>query len=314
MTRFIGVDYYGILEVSRDAQIADVNKSFRALALKFHPSLAPPDKQASAAHSFRSLCEAYAVISDPRLRSIYDAYGHAGLADPGVAWQFDGDCDGIFRRFFGTDNPFVFMDDQPHHFFSSKHRNAVAAKIAPLRTIHVNCSVRELFLAAPKTVAFDRCRFLDSGASVAESVKVRVPLKRGMLAGSTVVLPQQGDFHDGHTPGDLQVVIDVPPDGPMVVDPTGDITLRHPLSLKDALCGAAVAMDGLDGRKVSVRITEIVSPSYVRVVSGEGLWRPDGRTRGDLRVVFDIEFPRSLSATQREELGRILSMRPDSRS
>lgn len=58
----MGVDYYGILEVNRNATDEDVKKSYRKLAMKWHPDKNPNNKQEAEA-KFKEISEAYEVIN-----------------------------------------------------------------------------------------------------------------------------------------------------------------------------------------------------------------------------------------------------------
>jgi molecular chaperone DnaJ len=75
-------DYYEILGVKKDAGEDEVKKAYRSLAMKYHPDRNTGDE--AAAVKFKEAAEAYAVISDPEKRQIYDRYGHAGLSKVGV--------------------------------------------------------------------------------------------------------------------------------------------------------------------------------------------------------------------------------------
>ncbi len=75
-------DYYEVLGVPRNASEADVKKSYRRLAMKFHPDRNPGDNSAEA--SFKEAKEAYEILSDAQKRAAYDQFGHAGV-DPSAA-------------------------------------------------------------------------------------------------------------------------------------------------------------------------------------------------------------------------------------
>lgn len=70
-------DYYEILGVNRDASDEDIKKSYRKLAMKFHPDRNPDSKDAE--EKFKEAKEAYEILSDAEKRQAYDAYGHAGV-------------------------------------------------------------------------------------------------------------------------------------------------------------------------------------------------------------------------------------------
>jgi molecular chaperone DnaJ len=70
-------DYYKVLDVARNASEADIKKSYRRLAMKFHPDRNPGDHDAE--EKFKEAKEAYEVLSEPQKRALYDQYGHAGV-------------------------------------------------------------------------------------------------------------------------------------------------------------------------------------------------------------------------------------------
>jgi molecular chaperone DnaJ len=104
-------DYYEILGVERTVEIEEIKKSYRKLAVKFHPDKNPGDK--SAEEKFKELGEAYEALSDPQKRAAYDQYGHAAF-DPrmrggGRGGGFHDPAD-IFREVFGGGGGNIFED------------------------------------------------------------------------------------------------------------------------------------------------------------------------------------------------------------
>ncbi len=76
------LDYYEVLEVSKDCTGATLKKAYRKLAMKYHPDRNPDDKEAE--DKFKVVNEAYQVLSDDEKRAIYDRYGKAGLEGQGA--------------------------------------------------------------------------------------------------------------------------------------------------------------------------------------------------------------------------------------
>ncbi|CAA3000924.1 dnaJ homolog subfamily B member 1 [Olea europaea subsp. europaea] len=73
----MGVDYYNILKVNRNASDEDLKKAYRRLAMIWHPDKNANKLEAEA--KFKQISEAYDVLSDPEKRRIYDLYGEEGL-------------------------------------------------------------------------------------------------------------------------------------------------------------------------------------------------------------------------------------------
>lgn len=90
-------DYYEILEVTREATDTEIKKSYRRLAVKYHPDKNPGDT--SAEEMFKQISSAYAILSDPQKRELYDRYGEDAFNRGGGGGGFD--PFDIFREAFG---------------------------------------------------------------------------------------------------------------------------------------------------------------------------------------------------------------------
>ena len=73
------LDHYALLGVARAANVAEVRRAFRVLALRHHPDRAGPTSTAR----FQRLAAAYAILSDPAARARYDAEHHSDRSGPG---------------------------------------------------------------------------------------------------------------------------------------------------------------------------------------------------------------------------------------
>src|SRR6187455_1220886 len=112
-------DYYEILEVPKDADDAAIKKSYRKIAMKFHPDRNPNDK--AAEDKFKEAAEAYEVLSDADKRAKYDRYGHAAFSpgSGGFSGSQNVNMEDIFSQ-FGD----IFGDDLFGSFFGGSRRSA----------------------------------------------------------------------------------------------------------------------------------------------------------------------------------------------
>lgn len=95
--------YYEILSVQKNCSDGELKKSYRRMAMKFHPDRNPDNEEAE--HKFKEVKEAYEILSDSQKRAAYDQFGHAGV-DPsrgggGHAGAGFGGFGDIFEDIFG---------------------------------------------------------------------------------------------------------------------------------------------------------------------------------------------------------------------
>ncbi len=115
-------DYYKILGVSRNATEDEIKKSYRKVAMEYHPDRNPGNKEAE--EKFKIASEAYEVLRDPEKREIYDRYGIEGLKGTG------------FTGFRGFDDIFSAFGDVFQDFFgfgTTQRRRTSARPGADLR-------------------------------------------------------------------------------------------------------------------------------------------------------------------------------------
>lgn len=129
-------NYYEILGVSKDATQEDIKKTYRKLALQYHP-----DKNPEGGDKFREISEAYETLSDTTKRQEYDYK----LENPQMG------------------NNFNNLNDMFNQFFNRRGNNnrGVTDKI-----IEVNVGVLESFRGSNKTINYtrkDKCNTCNGG-------------------------------------------------------------------------------------------------------------------------------------------------------
>ncbi|XP_035225590.1 dnaJ homolog subfamily B member 13-like isoform X2 [Stegodyphus dumicola] len=113
----MGLDYYSLLEITRNANDEDIKEAYRKLALKYHPKRSDDPK---ASERFEAIGEAYDVLTTPKWKALYDQFGEESIKTgvpvppeidqaegPIEIYTYHGDSVKVFRDFFGVDNPFA---------------------------------------------------------------------------------------------------------------------------------------------------------------------------------------------------------------
>jgi len=167
------MDYYKILEIeAKTATHESIANAFRKLALKYHP-IRSRENVDSNQREFNKVCEAYEVLSDPSFKIIFDKNGMDGLKNGTTkkkdgkfigGYNFNGDSFAIFKKFFGTENPFT---DNFQGIDPSTLANDSSDKNAP-KDIEVclACTIHEFYNGSLKTFTYMRDRILPDGRSI----------------------------------------------------------------------------------------------------------------------------------------------------
>lgn len=101
------IDFYQLLEVTRDADGDTIKRAYRKLAMQYHPDRNPGDAEAEA--RFKAMSVAYDCLKDPQKKAAYDRYGHAAFTQQNGGGQGGfgggadfGDIGDIFETIFGS--------------------------------------------------------------------------------------------------------------------------------------------------------------------------------------------------------------------
>ena len=153
-------DYYNRLGVNKNATQEEIKKAFRKAALKYHPDKNPEGKK-EAEEKFKEINEAYAVLSDPEKRSIYDKYGYEGLRGQYGGSQFDDFISSIFKNF-------GFFDDIFGGFAQSHSKKGTDIQIDITMDLEEVFNGTEKEITIKRTVPCEKCN--GSGAATPSDI------------------------------------------------------------------------------------------------------------------------------------------------
>ncbi len=280
-------DYYEVLGVSRDASPDEIKKAYRKLAVKNHPDKNPGN--AAAEEKFKEASNAYEVLSDPKKRQIYNQRGHAGVNDMG----FHGftNMEDIFSNYGDIFGRTVFgnFGDVFGDVFSRQGPGKPQAQASDMR-IKLTVSFMEAVYGTEKQVNVQ-----------GKNITIKIPA--GIKDGQTLRLQGQGGRALGsRTSGVLLVTISVEPHPDFKREGLDLITqVAIPFTL--AALGGKVRVPTLTGQ-INLTIPHGSQSGSQLRLRGQGIVDSAGR-KGDLRVLVQVEIPKSLTQKQRDLLNEL---------
>ncbi|KAF9690220.1 hypothetical protein SADUNF_Sadunf01G0172900 [Salix dunnii] len=168
----------------------------------------------------------------------------------------------------------------------------------------LECTLEELCYGCVKQIMISRDVIIN-GIIEQQGEMVSITVKPGWKRGTKITFDGKGDERPGYQPADLILVIDEKPH--LLFEREDDnLVYKAEIPLLEALVGYNLSVPLLEGEKMSLSF-DIIFPGYVKIIKGQGM--PSAKEigkRGDLRIIFLINFPLFLSSEQRFNASTIL--------
>ncbi|KAB1216685.1 hypothetical protein CJ030_MR4G020898 [Morella rubra] len=342
----MGVDYYNILKVHRNASEEDLKKAYKRLAMIWHPDKNPENNRDAEA-KFKQISEAYDVLSDPQKRQIYDLYGEEALKSgqfppppssssrPGgfahnyqqhyynnnrqhpTSFHFNPrDADDIYAEIFGSESNGTSSDGGSggargfgrDGFFRATGGGSGTGSSKKAAPLEnvLPCSLEELYKGAKKKMRISRNVYVSTGKFRTLEEILTIEIKPGWKKGTKITFPEKGNQEPGVIPADVIFVVDEKLHALYKRD-GNDLVVNQEITLLESLTGKTLDLTTLDGRNLMIPLTDIVKPGAEVVVPNEGM--PISREpgrKGNLRIKFDVKYPSRLTSEQKSDLKRVL--------
>ena len=246
-------DYYEILGVAKTASDDEIKKAYRSLASKNHP-----DKGGETA-KFQELQEAYATLSDPQKRSIYNQHGHdapqggpqwsahSGMGDPEAFKE-------MFANMFGQGHPFNDIFGQPQQ---RQQRHLI------------NMQLEDAY----------------KGKQLRLPGNVAINIPAGVRSGTKFIA------------NDAIYIIEVQPH-PKFKRANDDLLIDVEITAIEAMLSVEALLDFLDGSKLQFTIPAGIQNGQVVRLGGKGMKNPENDRFGDLMIRISVTTPKTLTNEQ----------------
>ncbi len=313
-------NFYKTLGVSKSATDDEIKKSYRKLAMQYHPDKNPGNKKAE--EKFKEISEAYEVLSDPQKRKNYDQFGSAdgnpfaggnpfggggfgrsssegfggGRARGGSSGGGDPFAD-IFSDFFGGGGggPFGTGGFSTGSAGGGRSRQQQTRGSDLRYTLSV--SLEEVYSGTEKVISFMR-----QVGPKEEAAKLSVTVPAGVKEGQRLKLSGEGDKPSGVTAGDLYVIIDIQ-DHLLFKREENDVLLDLPVNYPDAILGAEMEIPTLAG-KAQIKVPAGTHSGQVLRLKNKGFPKlgvgGSSNGSGDMLVRLIVDTPLKVNSRQKE--------------
>lgn len=306
-------NFYNILGVDENATKDEIKKAYRSLQMKYHPDKNPNNQEAFK--MTQKINEAYETLGDDQRKEEYDMMRNnpnpfARMTSQGGGMEVP--MDDIFNMFFGGGSPFAGMPGmggmppgaKVHIFHGGPmgFHQAMNKPIPIMKSLQIN--MEQVLLGASLPVEIERW-IMENGSKVFEKETIYVDVPPGIDENEMIILRDRGNIINDQCKGDIKINI-------LVQNNTAfkrsglDLLLEKHISLKEALCGFTFELKYLNGKSYTLNNNKgnIVPPEYKKIYTGMGLKRGDHK--GNMIIIFHVDFPDKLTDKQIEKLVEIL--------
>jgi len=307
-------DYYVTLGVAPNAEKKVIQQTFRQLARKYHPDVNPGNKEAE--EKFKTINDAYQVLSDAKQRKKYDAlraqyqqWQQAGGRQQDFDWQSWSAQPSKGTRtqyaspedledLFGSASPYT--DFFTNIFGGGRGSSGRGTPPGPRRgrdiEYEVGLTLEDAYHGADRLLEIDKHR-----------IKAGIPA--GVRTGSRVRLAGQGEpGQNGGPAGDLYLIIQILPHDTFERD-EDDLHTDISLDIFTAIAGGEIRIPAME-RPLTLTIPVRTNANRSFRIRGKGMPHlGDPKTHGDLFARVRLVLPDALTDQEVDSISALASTR-----
>lgn len=311
-------DYYETLGVSSNADKKVIQQTFRQLARQYHPDVNPGNKEAE--EKFKTINEAYQVLSDPEQRKKYDqlrAQYQQWQQDGGRKEEYDWQNGSPQRNqganvrygnpedmedLFGNESP--YSDFFNNIFGQARKSSSTSGRDASPRPRRgrdieyaVDLTLKEAFQGADRLLEIDGQR-------------IQAAIPPGVRTGARVRLSGQGESGQNSGPaGDLYLIVNILPNDTFERE-GDDLHIDLSVDIFTAIAGGEIQVPTLE-QTLILKIPPRTNAGQSFRLRGKGMPHlGDPKVRGDLFALVRLVLPNSLTDEEVDSIRQLASSRP----
>lgn len=298
-------DLYQVLGIPEDADEATIKKVYRKLSIQYHPDKSPDE--ASKA-KFAEIRDAYEVLNDPDKKILYDTGGMASVKE---AEKGKVESTGDMHSEIQVNLEDLYLGSQ----FQATVKRGIVCRGCRKNPSSPNCKGCGRCKNQIKVVQVQMGPFLTQQQQEVPSKEkckqvdapLEVHIEKGMTSGDTVTFPRMAEERPGMLPGSVILKLKAKKH-PKFQRNGNDLHTELTISLREFLLGWSRTITHLDGHTVEVKQTDVTKHLQVVRMRGEGMpLRDDPASFGDLHVKVSVEFPKTLTAAQKDAIAQVFT-------
>lgn len=329
---------YSILNVNNDASQEEIKKAYRKLSLELHPDRNKGDNE--KAEKFKKITTAYNILSNPSERANYDStlsYNKFNTVDNVLMnmlfnpdnIQLDinqilkemqtnniNNINNIFKTSLPVDlfsnlaNNKTFINNFNRGFnsfvpeFNSYKQSSNSYDCKP-KNIYYNqtISLYDSYKGLKMPIKIERI-LCENNTEILQEETIYLDIPKGVDNNEIITIKEKGNRYKNFK-SDIEVKIKI--NNNTDFERNGiDLIYKKNITLKESLCGFSFNLKYLDGRefKINNEPGNIIPPNFRKTINKLGMKRDDDI--GDLIIIFEIIYPKSLTSEQLKQLELIL--------
>ena len=333
-------DYYELLGVDRSASIDEIKKSYKKLALKYHPDRNPGNKEAE--EKFKEITAAYDVLSDSNKKAGYDNYGHAGSGAGGFDFsQSTGDFSDIFNDFFGggfskTKKSSAAPGADLRYDLEIDLESAFNGKHTPIHYVtNVQCNVckgsgsegaikpiqchtcqgsgrirsQQGFFTIERTcytcygegeIIQNKCKRCGGSGRRRDEVNISISIPKGVEDGTKIKVSGKGEAGVRGGKNGNLYVCIKITSHKTFTRDKAHLHCKVPIRMTLAALGGEIEVQAIDGARIKVNVPEGTQTGTKLRCKGKGMPYVNSNTRGDLYVQLVVETLNPKNLTEKQ--------------
>lgn len=277
MLKTINENLYEVLNIENDSNQNKIKQAFRKLSLQYHPD---KDKNPEVRDKYKAILNAYEILIDPVRKEIYDN-------------QINNKTNIVDTENRETENAMINIKNENFNNFIPETINK-----------ELEISLEESYKGGMIPVEIEKYNYY-WGNVTNERERIYVEINKGIDNNEIIIIKNKGNIYNNIVFGDIKIQIKIKDH--LFFKRNGlDLLFYKDISLKESLCGFDFEVKHLNEKKYIIKNDGeyIIKYNEKKIINNLGMERDN--YKGNLIIIFNINYPNQLSSYQKTKLKEIL--------